>query len=77
MDDSDLRIKIINNAISFVNGCNSHSASYQIELNGRIRFGPFRSTKKGCLNDKDSIYLNSLKSSVSYSISSQIITFRN
>lgn len=78
MDDSDLRIKIVNNSISIINGCNSHSGTYKAEVNGRISFGVFASTKRFCFNDKDSVYLNSLKSSVSYSISSKrVITFRN
>lgn len=77
MDDSDLRIKIIGNTISIINGCNSHSANYQTEFNGRISFSVFSSTRRFCFIDKDTVYLNSLKSSKFYSISSKIITFIN
>jgi heat shock protein HslJ len=77
MDDSDVKIKILRNTISIINGCNSHSATYQADSKGRINFGVFRSTLKFCIIDKDAIYLNLFKSSVSYSISSQIITLKN
>ena len=60
-----------------MNGCNSHTGTYQISANCRITFSVFASTRRFCPNDFDYIYLNSVKSSVSFNISSGTITFRN
>ena len=73
----DLRVKINGNKISIINGCNSHIGSFQVLVKGKISFGIFTSTKKFCSNDKDLIYLNALKSSVFYAISSGVITLKN
>lgn len=58
-------------------GCNTHSANYTAYQNGTFSLGPIKSTKKACINDKDSTYTTALVSSVSYTLVKGVITLKN
>lgn len=76
-NDSDLLIRFNSTGISVVNGCNSHQANYNAYSNNTIAFSPFASTRIACANDFDSLYLQALIASVSFSQSSNQIVLRN
>jgi hypothetical protein len=65
------------NEVSILGECNVHKASYDAFTNGTIIFGNFTSTNKPCTNDKDSVYVNSLRNSKSFSRNKDTITFTN
>lgn len=46
-----------------MNGCNLHNAGFSTFKNGQIVIGEFVSTKRQCVVDFDSLYLNALKNS--------------
>ena len=62
-----LTFTLTKDSVSIRGGCNTQNSGYQAYLNGSINFGPgFSSTRMGCMNDKDNIFVNALKNSKSF-----------
>jgi heat shock protein HslJ len=59
-------------------GCNTQKSDYQAYSNGNINFGPsFFSTRMGCEDDKDYVFVNALKNSKSFSNTGNSKSFSN
>ena len=64
----------LDNKVSILNGCNSHTGTYKATDDGSIEFGPMTSTKKLCENDNDGFYTKPLSQSVSFKCDGEKIT---
>lgn len=61
LDLSGLTVTVKNNNI-YLEGCNSHTISFKSDSDGNVTFGSVSSTKKGCKNNNDNVYVKAITS---------------